>query len=248
MKEANCSVRLWLVVRRHRAFNPAFPILSSISLRVLDIKGASSSHAWKNQAWYTVSQGVFSENMCLPELHRPSIQMCSQSLNPRGPYKPVAESNLPTFSENGQKNSFREEDILNTQRKGGCSRRPTTVAIKQVFWGICPQPFVGSREEPRSLQKLKERMRFLDHFRVFAEQYHAWLVALGMVAYFSSLLLNCYILLVAQSFSFPVPPQLWNRLWTRVGQGEGKLRVTVSLYSGAFSFSIKLTTLGLPVG
>ena len=114
--------------------------------------------------------------------------------------------------------------------------------------GVRPQLFVGSRQEWHSLQKLKERMRFLDHFSVFAGQYHAWLTALGMVAYYSNLLLYCYILLVAQLFSFPVLLQLWNRLWMCVGQGEGKLRVILSLCSGAFSFSIKLTTFRLPVG
>jgi len=69
-----------------------------------------------------------------------------------------------------------------------------------------------------------------------------------MVAYYSSLLLHCYILLVTELFSFPVPGQSWNRLWMCVGQGEGKLRVTVSLHSGAFSFSIKLAAFRLPVG
>lgn len=58
----------------------------------------------------------------------------------------------------------------------------------------------------------------------------------------------CYILLVTELFSFPVPGQSWNRLWMCVGQGEGKLRVTVSLHSGAFSFSIKLAAFRLPVG
>lgn len=125
------------------------------------------------------------------------------------------------------------------------------VALQQVFWGLefwhghrSPQLSPGSRP---IFQKLEERVT-LNHFSVCAGQYYAWLIALGMVAYYSSLLLHCYILLVTELFSFPVPGQSWNRLWMCVGQGEGKLRVTVSLHSGAFSFSIKLAAFRLPVG
>lgn len=49
-------------------------------------------------------------------------------------------------------------------------------------------------------------------------------------------------------FQFATVLLFWNYLWTHVGQGEGKLRVILSLYHIVFSFSIQLSTSRFPVG
>lgn len=49
-------------------------------------------------------------------------------------------------------------------------------------------------------------------------------------------------------FQFAMVLLFWNYLWTHVGQGEGKLRVILSLYHIVFSFSIQLSTSRFPVG
>lgn len=158
-------------------------------------------------------------------------------------------SGFAMVSENVQKWSFSDhlEHPNGRYRLGWLSNRSFESCISGVGTGVFLQLFVDSKQKSHSFQKLKERMKFLNHL-VCAGQYHAWLIVLGMVAYHSNLLLYWYILLVTELFSFPGPLQSWNRLWMCVGQGEGKLRVIVSLYSGAFSISIKLATFRLPVG
>lgn len=69
--------------------------------------------------------------------------------------------------------SFREQDIPKIQKD-----EATTGCKFGVVTRICPELFGGSR--------LKERLEFLEQVSEFVGQYHAWLIALGMVACYSN--------------------------------------------------------------